>query len=406
MNKIIQLAWRNIWRNKRRTIITCASIFFGVVFSSIITSMQEGSYSQMIRTIVNSYSGHIQIFKKGYWNDKVINNSLEYSKDVKMELGKVEHINIIAPRLESYALVSGNELTKGAVVMGILPSAENEINGLSKKVLRGTYLKDGDSGVILGSSLARYMKVNVNDELVLLSQGYHGASAAGKYRVKGIIRHPSPELDRSAIYMDIKQCQDFFSAPGRLTSIVIMADKDENVNKLNKSLTKTLGSGFEIKDWKALNRILLKQIDSDRASGLIIKGVLYLIIGFGIFGTIMMMTLERKREFGVLVAVGMQKYRLDYMLLGESVLIGLVGSITGILASYPVACYFYFHPIRFTGQTAESMLQMGFEPVMSFSLAPPVFMDQALIMLIFSLLISLYPVYAVGRMKVNNALRS
>jgi ABC-type antimicrobial peptide transport system permease subunit len=118
-----------------------------------------------------------------------------------------------------------------------------------------------------------------------------------------------------------------------------------------------------------------------------------------------MMTLERRKEFGVLVAIGMQKSWLASMLLAETVFIGLLGSISGILASWPITLYYFFHPIKFTGQAAESMAQMGFEPVMSFSLAPSVFIQQTLIILIFSLLIGMYPVIVAGRLKINKALR-
>ncbi|MHB9141038.1 MAG: ABC transporter permease, partial [Paludibacter sp.] len=231
----------------------------------------------------------------------------------------------------------------------------------------------GDKGVVLGSSLAKYMKVSSGDTLVLLGQGYHGVSAAGKYAVRGIIKQGSPELDRSVVYMDVKECQYFLSADDRVTSVVIMTDNSDNVGVAKKEITATLGSDFEVKDWKEINHILLKQIDSDRASGLVIKGILYLIIAFGIFGTTMMMTLERRKEFGVLIAVGMKKYKLGFMLLSETVIIGLLGSISGILASLPIVGYFLYNPIRFTGQTGESMSQMGFEPIISFTFAPSVF---------------------------------
>jgi ABC-type lipoprotein release transport system permease subunit len=406
MKMYIQLAWRNIWRNKRRTIITSASIFFGVVLSSIMTSMQEGSYAQMIETIVNSYSGHLQVHKTGFSDDNTINNTLEYSSLVDSLIKKVKNIETIAPRLESFALASGSELTKGVMVIGISPNEENNITSLSKKMFGGKYLENGDSSVILGSSLAKYMQLNVNDTLVLLSQGYHGISAAGKFIIKGIIKQPSPELDRSVVYMDIKQCQEFLSAPNRLTSIVIMAQNNNDVNTVKKDLSSMLGSNFEVKDWKEINRILLTQIESDRASGVIIKGILYLIIAFGIFSTAMMMTLERRKEFGVLAAIGMQKFKLSYMLLSETILIGLVGSISGIMASLPIAWYYFCHPIRFVGQAAESMLQMGFEPVFTFSLSPSVFYWQAFTILIFSLIIGLYPILVVSRLKVNKAIRS
>lgn len=406
MNTYIQLAWRNIWRNKRRTIITAASIFFGVVLSSIMTSMQYGSYEQYIKTIVNSYSGDLQVHKRGYSDDKIINNSMEFSPEIQNKINKIKTVTTIAPRIETYALASGDDLTKGVMVMGISPSTEDKITSLSKKIVSGKFLKDGDKGVVLGSSLAKYMKVSAGDTLVLLGQGYHGVSAAGKYEVKGIVKQGSPELDRSVVYMDVKECQYFLSTDSRVTSVVIMTDNNEHVAIAKKEIAATLGSDFEVKDWKEINRILLKQIDSDRTSGLIIKGILYLIIAFGIFGTTMMMTLERRKEFGVLIAVGMKKYKLGFMLLSETVIIGLLGSISGILASFPIALYFFYNPIRFTGQTGESMSQMGFEPVMSFTLDPSVFYTQAFIILIISLLIGLYPIAHVRKLKVSKALHS
>lgn len=406
MNTYIQLAWRNIWRNKRRTIITAASIFFGVVLSSIMTSMQEGSYAQYIKTIVNSYSGDLQIHKKGYSDDKIINNSLKYTPEIENKISKIRTVTTIAPRIETFALASYSDWTKGVMVMGISPSAEDKITSLSKKIVSGKFLKDGDKGIVLGSSLAKFMKVSAGDTLVLLGQGYHGVSAAGKYEVKGIIKQGSPELDRSVVYMDVKECQYFLSAENRATSVVIMTENSDDVDIAKKEITATLGSDFEVKDWKEINHILLKQIDSDRASGSIIKGILYLIIAFGIFGTTMMMTLERRKEFGVLIAIGMKKYKLGFMLLSETVIIGLLGSISGILASLPIAGYFFYNPIRFTGQTGESMSQMGFEPVMSFTLAPSVFYSQALIILVFSLLIGLYPIAHVRKLKVSKALHN
>lgn len=405
MKDYLKLAWRNIWRNKRRTLITTASIFFGVVLSAFMSSMQEGSYAQYIKTIVNSYSGYIQVHNKGYWNDKSINNLLEYSS-IKPKIEQIKGITTYTQRLENYALASSEEITKGVIVIGISPQKEDSITHLSGKILKGKYLHHGDSGVILGSSLAKYMKVNVNDTLVLLGQGYHGANAAGKYPVKGIIKQPSPELDRSVVYMDIANCQELFSAQDMLSSLVIMVRKTSDVPSVKKVLSLKLDNNYEVMDWKEINRILLIQIDSDRASAMIIKGVLYMIIAFGIFSTVMMMTAERKKEFGVIVAVGMQKYKLGYVMVLETILLGLVGVIAGVAISIPVTWYFTMHPIPFTGQAAETMLQMGFDPVMSFSMMPSVYYNQAITILIFTLVIGLYPIIIINRLKINKALHS
>jgi ABC-type lipoprotein release transport system permease subunit len=405
MKEYLKLAWRNIWRNKRRTLITSASIFFGVVLSSLMSSMQEGSYAKYIKTIVNFYSGYIQIHQRGYWNDKVINNSFEYAP-LKSKLIQARGITISTPRLENYALASSQEITKGVLVIGISPKIEDSITSLSKRIIQGNYLTKGDNGVVLGSELAKYMKLKVNDTLVLLSQGYHGVSAAGKYPVRGLIKQPSPELDRTVVYMDITTCQELFAADDRLTSMVIMLKNSNEVPRVKGELISLLGSDFEVMDWKELNGILIKQIDSDRASGIIIKGVLYMIIAFGIFGTIMMMTAERKKEFGVLIAVGMQKFKLSYVLVLETIMLGFVGVIAGIAASLPITWYFTMHPIPMTGQAAETMSQMGFEPIMSFSMTPSVFYNQAITIFIFTVVICIYPVINISRLIINKALRS
>jgi ABC-type lipoprotein release transport system permease subunit len=405
MKEYLKLAWRNIWRNKRRTLITSASIFFGVVLSSLMSSMQEGSYAQYIKTIVNFYSGYIQIHQRGYWNDKVINNSFEYSA-LKSKLAQAKGITISTPRLENYALASSHEITKGVMVIGISPKIEDSITNLSKRIIRGNYLTKGDNGVVLGSELAKYMKLGLNDTLVLLSQGYHGVTAAGKYPVRGLIRQPSPELDRTVVYMDVTTCQELFVADDRLTSMVIMLKNSHEVPRVKDQLISLLGNDYEVMDWKELNGILIKQIDSDRASGVIIKGVLYMIIAFGIFGTILMMTAERKKEFGVMIAIGLQKFKLGYILLLETIMLGFVGVIAGIAASLPVTWYFTLHPIPLTGQAAETLSQMGFDPIMSFSMTPSVFYNQAVTIFIFAVVIGIYPVINISRLIINKALRS
>ena len=401
---MVKLAWRNIWRNKRRTLITTASIFFGVVLSAFMSSMQEGTYGQYIKTIVNFYTGYIQIHKIGFWDDKVINNTLEYNAAFEAKIKQASDITLTTTRLETFALGSSEEITKVVMVMGIDPLKENIITRLSAKISSGSYLDEHDKGVVIGSALAKYMKLNANDTLVLLGQGYHGVSAAGKYVVRGIIKQPSPELDRTVVYMDIAQCQELFSAQDRLTSVVIMVSDNEYVASCKKKLISTLGPDYEVMDWKEMNKVLLSQIDGDRAAGVIIKGVLYMIIAFGILGTIMMMIAERRKEFGVIMAIGMQKYKLSAILVLETIFVGLVGVIAGIVASIPLTYYFMLYPIPITGRAAETLSQMGFDPVMNFSMTPPVYYNQAITIFIFTLIIGLYPIWNIIHLKIIKAL--
>ncbi len=307
--------------------------------------------------------------------------------------------------LESFSLASSEDVTKGVMVMGINPQKEDSITNITAKIKEGNFLKKGDDGVLLASGLARFLKLGINDTLVLIGQGYHGASAAGKFPVRGIVKYPSPELDRMMICMDIKTCQDFYSAPDLLTSLVIMVHDEEEVIPAKDKLAQSIDGDTEVMDWQEMNQMLLKQIESDRAQGVITKGILYMIIAFGMLGTVMMMVAERRREFGVVLAVGMRKYKLISIVILETVFIGMLGVLTGIIISIPVLSYFLLNPIPLTGQAGEMMQEMGFEPAMFFSMMPSVFWTQALIILVFALIIGIYPVIYIRKMKIMKALR-
>lgn len=406
MKTYLKLAWRNLWRNRRRTLITTASIFFGVLLSAYMSSMQEGSYDNMVANVVQFYSGHIQVHQKDYWEEQTINHTFVYSDSLRKEVQSTKHVTTTSPRLESFALASHKEKSKGVMILGIEPHSEDRITQMSEKISKGNYLRPGDNGVIVAKEAAKYLNLDVNDSLVIVSQGYHGVSAFGKYPVKGIIDHPSPEFNRRLVLMDINNCQNLFSAYNRLSALVVMVDDNKYIGQVYDELQSKLDDHYKPMTWEQMQPMLVQQIEADRASGVIMKAILYVIIGFGILGTIMMMMAERRREMGVMIAVGMQKFKLSIIMIFETLFIGFLGVISGIVMSIPLNWYFYLNPIRFSGQAAQMMIDMGFEPVMVFSMAPKVFYDQAITVFIFTIIIGIYPLIRINRMKVINALRA
>ncbi len=415
MKTYFKLAWRNLWRNKRRTLITVASIFFGVLLSAFMSSMQEGSYEHMIDNIVKFYSGHIQIHKNGYWKEKNFDNNFVANDSLKQAIEEIGEINLTTPRIESYSLASSGEITKAAIITGIHPSTENKITKISDKVAEGRYLKDGENGVVIGGDLAKYLKLELHDTLVLVGQGYRGITAANMFPVIGILNHPSPQLNRLLVYMDIDICREFFWAYSGdpyaqeyplTSSLVIMIDNNDKLTDVKEKLNSKLSNYYEVMTWEEMQPVIVQQVESDRAGGSIMKGILYLIIGFGILGTIMMMIVERKREFGVVIAIGMQRYKLSIILMTETILISFLGVVSGLLVSIPLNTFFYFNPIPLKGEAAEMMLEYGFEPVMWFSLDPPVFYMQAVTVFIISLGVIIYPLISISKLNINNALRA
>jgi len=404
----LKIAWLNIWRNKRRTLITTASVFFAVLLAIVIRSVTNGVYENMIDNIVSYSSGYLQIHQKGYWEEQSIDNSFEDSDELQEILRKNPEVLHSMPRLDAYALASFANETKGVFLLGIDPEMEKEVNNLHEKIIEGHYLESKtDSAIVLGEGLAIQLKAKVNDTLVLLGQGYHASSAAAKFKVKGIVKLGSPELNNSIIYMPLHQAQYMYGADNRLTALSLMLNKTSDLNYLKSAIAKELDtSKFEIMTWKEMMPELDQFIEADSAGHYIIIGILYVIISFGLFGTLIMMAFERTREFGILIAIGMKKHILAGILLLESVLISLIGCFAGSVGGFLVVKWFTKYPVYFTGELKEIYENYGIEPVIYFSSSKNIFMVQTLIILTLTILLAFYPGLKVIRLKPVQAINN
>ncbi|MEA2104101.1 MAG: FtsX-like permease family protein [Candidatus Cloacimonadota bacterium] len=405
MISLIKIAWRNLWRNKRRTLITLASVLFAVLFALIMRSLQLGTYGSMEKNAVSLFTGYIQIHANGYWENKSINKTFANSDKIEQQIQSVSAVSQIAPRLESFALGSSGNRTKGVVVVGTNPVWENNFTKLKSRVVKGKYLTENDQGILVAEDLAKYLKVTVGDTLVLLGQGYHGMTAAGAYPVNGIIRFPTPQLNRQMVYMTLPNAQYFYAATNQLTSIAMMIYQPRKINKTVSELQTKIGKDYEVMSWKKMMPGFVQEIQSDNAGGLFMLGILYIVIAFGIFGTILMMTMERKREFAVMIAVGMQRGRLAFIVFVETIFLGLLGILSGIIVSLPILIYAYHHPIQLTGQAAEAMTQFGAEPIMPFALRLDFYANQSLTVMILTVIAVLYPLIIINRLTVIEGLR-
>lgn len=407
MKTILKLAWRNVWRNKRRTLITVASIMFALFFAIIMRGFQKGSYAKMKENAIESYSGYLQIQKKGYWDDKNIDNVFSLDTEIIGQLESDPRIKQVIPRLESFALASSGESTKGVAVMGISPEKEDQMTKIKSYLIEGDFIADNDKEILVAQELAQFLKIKVNDTLVLFSSGYHGSTAAGLFKIKGILKLPTPEMNRGTVYLPIAEAQNFFSTENQFTALVFDIYDIDDVNDIQKMTQHKLdGKKYETMGWEVMNKELLQMIESDNAGGVIMVAILYMVIAFGIFGTVLMMTNERIREFSVMVSVGMQKKKLALIVIIELIFLTTLAVIAGIVISLPVMIYFVYNPIRFTGEALDAMKDFNFEPIMPMSMEPEIFMLQAISISLISLIAMSYPTIKIMTLDVVNGLRS
>ncbi len=404
---ILKVAWRNIWRNKRRTLITAASVFFAVFFGLMMRSMQIGTFGRISDNLVSSYSGHIQIHKKGYSEEKIINNSFEPALEDNNKIKNLKHVKAFVPRIESFALASSGDHTKGCFVTGISPDEENKMTKISDKVTFGNYLTNKDKGALIGDKLASFLEVGVNDTIILLGQGYHAASAAGKYPIRGLLHFPSPRLNSSLVYISLKEAQELYSTENKLTGIAVLLDADKNTASVKSEIAGFLNlDKYEVQDWGEILPELKQLIQTKSVSSYVMLGLLYMIVGFGVLGTVIMMTAERRKEFGLLTAVGMKKIRLEMTVFLETIFLGFVGVVLGFAASLPIIFYYSINPIVLSGTMAEMYAKNGFEPVIQFSSDTGYMYAQLIIVGIIVLISATYPMFKISSLKPVNAMRA
>lgn len=404
---ITKIAWRNLWRNRRRTITSISSIFFAVILAILMRSLQEGSYGQMIDTAARFYMGYAQVHQEGYWNDKSINNLIVDSKDTRNKILSDDNVSGTFGRLETYAMAATDTLTKGVMIVGTEPEGEDQLSSLSSKIVKGEFLKKDSRDIIIGEGLAKYLGITVNDTLALLGQGYHGASAAELYKIQGILKHPNPQMNNQIIYMSLPTVQYFVSAPNMLNAYILNVKDTRKIDRTVAELRSKLDQEkFEVMSWAELAPEMVNLINTDREGGKLMIYILYVVIAFGIFSTILMMTIEREREFGILTAVGMVKRKIYSMLLQESLFIGLIGIITSIIAGFPILLYMENHPIHIDNAKGEVMAKMGMEPILRFTASFDIIWPQAILMACIMILCTIYPMIHVAKIKTVEAIHS
>ena len=400
------LAWRNIWRNKRRSLITIASITFAVLLACVMRSMQLGSYDRMIETAARFFTGYIQVHDKGYWEDKTIDNSFSYDQGLLDSVASVPGVLEVVPRVESFALASYKQKTKGSMVLGIDPEKENALTRVKDKIVEGEYLEQGDDGAMIAQGLANYLNVGIGDTIVLIGQGYHGANAAGIYPIKGIMKFPVPEQNNGTIYLSLEQAQWLYAVNDQLSSLSLVVDKAKNVDRIVSDIQSRIDTtSYEVMGWKALMPDLVQGIEIDNLSSKVMIWILYAVIGFGMFGTFLMMTAERMYEFGVMLSIGMKRHIMQFTIFLEMALMSSIGVLAGVSISLPFLIYYYHHPIYFSGDAAKAIENFGVEPAYFFSIQPSLFYNQAWAIFLMALILALYPLIIIQKLSPVKAMR-
>lgn len=402
---LIRLAWRNIWRNKKRSIITITAIVIAVFLAILMRSMQLGMYDNMIQNVVGSYTGHVQVHSNGFWEEQTIDNAFVYNDSLIQKIKKTEDVAGTTKRIQSGCLSSYGDLSKFVFVTGIEPKKEQLLTDWNKRLIDGQLLQTNSNSVNVGKGVAKYYNLKIGDTLIFIGQGYHGMQAVGAYPVSGILDMKNPNLNNTSVFMSLPKAQDFLSANNLMTHLVINKKQYSEEADIVATIKKQLNQDYEIMSWQEMMPEIETIIQADSAGGLIMIFILYMIITFGIFGTVLMMTQERKYEFGVVISIGMKKTKLMVAMVYETIFLSAIGILLGIVLSRPIVLYFYNNPLEFPSDQVEMMENQGFEAVIPFMSSYDIPITHGLIIFFISLIICFYPILTIYNLNPIKAMK-
>ena len=406
MNIILRLAWRNLWRQPRRTWLTIGAMVFSNALLVFMISIQFSTYELMIDNTLQAFTGHLQVQAPGYKDDQkirqVVPGIAALASTLRQDLG----LETIAARGAAFALASSEERSYGLQVYGVETQFESFVSSVPGLVREGRYLVDLNAAeIVVGKVLARNLRVGLGDEITLLGSGRDGSFAAGIVTVVGIFDSGVPDIDRSIAEVPLGYFQDVFFMEGAGHQVVIAAPDLVSVAPLKEQVTALVSDSLVVHDWDALQPGLRQAIQADLSSAFFMYGVLVVLVAFSVLNTQLMSVLERTHEFGITMALGIAPGRLGRLVFLEAAMMGLVGVVLGALAGGLITTWF-----GYTGFSYPGMEEMA----TNFNL-PSRFYPQATLLTLFlgpaivfagSMLAAIYPALRLHRLHPVEAMRA
>ncbi len=404
---LIGMAWRNLWRQPTRTALSLLTMALAAALLVFMLSFQLGVYDTMKANTLRIFDGFAQIQPPGYADDPDIRKTIPAPDKLAAEAIKVPGVTAAAPRATSYVILANGDLSYGAAIEGVDPAREQTVSTLAATVHRGRYLRPGDSdAIVLGDALARNLKLSLGDHVTLLGSAVDGTVAADSLTVVGIFHSGIGDLDRQIAEMPLARFQETFALGDAANVIALAGPSLSAVNAALPALRRLASAnGLSVEDWGVLQPALKQAITLDFSTSMLWYVSLVVVVVFIILNTLLMSVLERTREFGMLLAIGMRSGLVGRMLWLELILLAVLGNAIGILIGAGAALWFEHAGIVFGGMEGL-MAQWGLPgrlyptlSILSATIGPAV--------IILSVAIAgLFPVRRISRLEPVAAMRA
>ncbi|RMG67075.1 MAG: ABC transporter permease, partial [Calditrichaeota bacterium] len=395
---LVKVAWRNLWRNWRRSAIVLASMVVGVAALIWIDALNLGMLRQMLNNQIGAHTAHLQIHRAGFRDNPVVQNAMENPQAVESLLKNDPRIAGYSRRVLTFSMITSPMNASGVTLVGVEPDREPTVTYIARSIVAGSYLSGAKGEILISRRLAEKMDLRLGEKVVAMATALDGTINSDLYRVVGIYQTHSAQFDRTHVYITLSDARRLLGLTHQIMEVAVRLKDLDRLEAVQRDYQRRLGAGFEVLSFRDLLPLLVAMLDVFRE----MMSVFYLLVGiamvFGIINTLLMSVMERVPEIGVLMAVGMRGSQIFKMVVLEAFLLGLLGTVLGMALGLAV-CLPLAHSGLNLSMFKESLTSFGAGAVIYPALSIGTFVMAGLLVPTFSVLGAMYPAYRAVRLQ-------
>jgi ABC-type lipoprotein release transport system permease subunit len=402
------MAFRNVFRQKRRSLLTALTMFGGFVLAALAIGVADGTFYGIVNTFTRTRLGHIQIHARGYLSRPVLNATIADYRRVGQIVDNTPGAEAWAPRVYSAGLASVGERTEAVRIVGIDPGLEDKATHLEQNIMAGRRFSAAPAKeIILGNGLARNLKVSPGEDVVLVTQGADGSLADDQYRLIGLIDTGDLAANRTTAYLHIDDARNLLVLDDRVHEIVVIARSLRQVPALEAALRNTLaGLPLDVQPWQVFAKSFYMAMQAKLKGNNVVLLVLFIIVAVGVLNTALMAVLERRREYGVLKALGTKPRQVFNLIIIETLLLAFASVVLGLGISLPLNTYISHHQISIAGLFSKPVTFGGMQyTTVTSEVNLRSFLIPTLTVFLSALLVSVFPAVKAARTDPARSIR-
>ncbi|MBL7137801.1 MAG: ABC transporter permease [Bacteroidales bacterium] len=403
------IAWKNIWRNKVRSMVVILAITFGLLGGVFSSAVMKGMAEQRVKEAVSRETAHLQIHNPKYIEDNEIKYTIDgQAAGLKAELDSNPQISAWSSRIKFLAMANSANASTGIMVYGIDPDRERMVSEISAMICDscGTYLNgEKKNQIVVGQALANKLKLKLRSKIVLTFQDVDGNLTGAAFRICGIYRTNNSVFDEMSVFVCKKDIAPLLAMnPGEFQEAAIQLEDADEMNLVQQELADRFPE-LLVRTWKKIDPVSGMMADFMDAWLYMFMAIILLALGFGIINTMLMVILERTRELGMLTAIGMNKRRVFLMIMLESVYLSLTGALVGMALGYLLTLYTAYTGIDLSSM-AEGFEKIGYSPILYPYLDMKFFITLTIMVILIGILASIYPARKALKLNPAEAVRT